>query len=315
MAYVVNTINDFQIPKVLGKVIGIVPKDGFDQNFCVNRAVDQEQCFVVSILHPPSGRMMEIYSNQPGVQFTTCNEFGYGEILSLDEILKENHNKDFNENQSKMNIMILLMKKIHKNMLETFKQDIQNDFRELLSLIIKLQSETTNDLSIRNQNIVLTQLQEKYLKEILKVTSDDCDKTILDELQKIIKCILSNVSIKNEFGSIIKEPSQLKLNKDSIIQEHAKNNNETVFIPRHYTNSKKIIGKNGAVYKMHSGIAFQTQNYPNCANIAHFPNCILRPGETYKHTITYKFWIRSGNPNLWIKKNSNKSNYMSTSQQ
>lgn len=74
-------------------------------------------------------------------------------------------------------------------------------------------------------------------------------------------------------------------------------------IPVYYKNKSHIVGKDRTVYKMHSGIAFQTQNFPYLENFKKFPNAILNPGENYRHTITYKFWIRAGNPIKWIKKN------------
>lgn len=73
-------------------------------------------------------------------------------------------------------------------------------------------------------------------------------------------------------------------------------------IPSYYKEGLEIIGKERAIYRMHSGIALQTHNFPCSENFKNFPSSVLNPGENYKHTITYKFWIRAGNPNRWIKK-------------
>lgn len=75
--------------------------------------------------------------------------------------------------------------------------------------------------------------------------------------------------------------------------------------PAYYETKSEITGKDRTTYKVHSGIAFQTQNYPYSDNFKTFPISILNPGDNYKHTITYKFWVRSGNPSRWIKKNRN----------
>ncbi|EFA01124.1 galactose mutarotase [Tribolium castaneum] len=73
---VANTVFDLQIPKSLGDIIAKVPKsDGFDHNFCVNKGTEQGTAFVGRAYHPDSGRMLEVYSNQPGVQFYTANFF------------------------------------------------------------------------------------------------------------------------------------------------------------------------------------------------------------------------------------------------
>lgn len=75
--------------------------------------------------------------------------------------------------------------------------------------------------------------------------------------------------------------------------------------PTYYETKDEIIGKDRTTYKVHSGIAFQTQNYPHSNKFRNFPSAILYPGDNYKHTITYKFWVRAGNPSRWIKKNRN----------
>ncbi len=38
-----------------------------------------------------------------------------------------------------------------------------------------------------------------------------------------------------------------------------------------------------------AGIAFETQIFPNSPNCESYPNAVLRPGETYRHTCIYKF--------------------------
>ncbi|CAH1100883.1 unnamed protein product [Psylliodes chrysocephalus] len=71
---VADTIFDLRIPKVLGDVIHkIAGYDGFDHNFCINKASKQENTFAAKVVHPPSGRALEIYTNQPGVQFYCSN--------------------------------------------------------------------------------------------------------------------------------------------------------------------------------------------------------------------------------------------------
>nr|CAI5827835.1 unnamed protein product [Callosobruchus analis] len=71
---VANTIFDLRIPNILGKVIDRIPGfDGFDHNFCVNQPSKQQEVFVARVFHPPTGRAMEVYSNQPGVQFYNSN--------------------------------------------------------------------------------------------------------------------------------------------------------------------------------------------------------------------------------------------------
>lgn len=71
---VANTVFDLRVPKQLGDVINEVPNvPGYDHNFCINSGSEQDIRFVARVSHPPSRRVMEVYSNQPGVQFFTSN--------------------------------------------------------------------------------------------------------------------------------------------------------------------------------------------------------------------------------------------------
>ena len=48
-------------------------------------------------------------------------------------------------------------------------------------------------------------------------------------------------------------------------------------------------GKENADYHKTSGICFETQNFPDAPNQAHFPNSVLKKGEEYHQTTVYKF--------------------------
>ncbi|HEX8270462.1 MAG TPA: aldose epimerase family protein [Flavobacterium sp.] len=48
-------------------------------------------------------------------------------------------------------------------------------------------------------------------------------------------------------------------------------------------------GKDGTNYHPFSGICFESQNYPDAPNHAHFPNAILRKGEQYQQITKWKF--------------------------
>lgn len=52
-------------------------------------------------------------------------------------------------------------------------------------------------------------------------------------------------------------------------------------------------GKRGNVNNYRSGIALETQNYPDAPNHENFPSAVLRPGETYTQTCVYKFEVKN----------------------
>ncbi|KAG4076958.1 hypothetical protein HA402_015945 [Bradysia odoriphaga] len=64
---------DLRVRQNLGKALANLPEVGFDDNYCVAKGTEQKLTFVAGVSHEPSGRTMEIYSDQPGVQFYTGN--------------------------------------------------------------------------------------------------------------------------------------------------------------------------------------------------------------------------------------------------
>jgi aldose 1-epimerase len=50
-----------------------------------------------------------------------------------------------------------------------------------------------------------------------------------------------------------------------------------------------VTGKEGHVYKRRYGFCLETQHFPDSPNHPDFPNTILKPGETFHQTTTFKF--------------------------
>ncbi|MCF8363552.1 MAG: galactose mutarotase [Prolixibacteraceae bacterium] len=60
-----------------------------------------------------------------------------------------------------------------------------------------------------------------------------------------------------------------------------------VYTGNHFDGSEK--GKGNVAIDKYAGVALETQIFPNSPKCDNFPNAVLRPGETYKHTCIYKF--------------------------
>ena len=45
----------------------------------------------------------------------------------------------------------------------------------------------------------------------------------------------------------------------------------------------------GGTYRQTAGIAFEPQAYPDAPNQPTFPSTIVKPGETYRQVIAYRF--------------------------
>ena len=50
-------------------------------------------------------------------------------------------------------------------------------------------------------------------------------------------------------------------------------------------------GKNGAAYPARSAFCLETETYPDAPNQPAFPSAVLRPGETYRHTLVHRFFV------------------------
>ncbi|XP_043290136.1 galactose mutarotase-like isoform X2 [Venturia canescens] len=64
-----------------------------------------------------------------------------------------------------------------------------------------------------------------------------------------------------------------------------------LFLPEDGTPGLK--GKDGQAYFRHGSMCLETQNYPDAVNHPNFPDSILRPGQEYHHTVTYKFGVEA----------------------
>ncbi|MCW3787587.1 aldose epimerase family protein [Plebeiibacterium sediminum] len=60
-----------------------------------------------------------------------------------------------------------------------------------------------------------------------------------------------------------------------------------VYTGSHFDSSET--GKLGNPIEKWAGVALETQIFPDAPNKDNFPNAVLKPGETYKHTCVYKF--------------------------
>jgi aldose 1-epimerase len=53
-----------------------------------------------------------------------------------------------------------------------------------------------------------------------------------------------------------------------------------------------ITGKSGWVYRFRDGFCMEPQHFPDSPNHANFPSTVLKPGQTYRSTIVYRFKVQ-----------------------
>lgn len=58
----------------------------------------------------------------------------------------------------------------------------------------------------------------------------------------------------------------------------------------------EMTGKNGTVYKKHSGLCLETQHFPDTPNHPHFPSSIITVDKLYLHQVIYAFGLDSDSP-------------------
>jgi len=81
---VAGSVFDLRTPTRLGDVLSLCPggeNNGFDHNFVLSNT-EGDLNFVCRVTHPPSGRWLECFTNQPGCQFYT------GNFIPIDDSLK-----------------------------------------------------------------------------------------------------------------------------------------------------------------------------------------------------------------------------------
>ena len=66
---------DFTTPATIGSRIDQVP-GGYDHCYVLNRADGQDLSLAARVVEPKTGRVMEVYTTQPGVQLYTANWLG-----------------------------------------------------------------------------------------------------------------------------------------------------------------------------------------------------------------------------------------------
>lgn len=73
LAPVEGTPMDFRTPQAIGARIAQVPGNGYDHCYVLNRTQPGELTLCARVSEPTTGRVMEIHTTQPGVQFYSGN--------------------------------------------------------------------------------------------------------------------------------------------------------------------------------------------------------------------------------------------------
>ncbi|ARS35586.1 aldose epimerase family protein [Pontibacter actiniarum] len=72
LASVKGTQLDLTQPQPIGKFLNQIPGGGYDHNFVLNKSAEG-MTKAAEVYEPTSGRVLEVYTTQPGIQFYTSN--------------------------------------------------------------------------------------------------------------------------------------------------------------------------------------------------------------------------------------------------
>jgi aldose 1-epimerase len=133
--------------------------------------------------------------------------------------------------------------------------------------------------------------------EIRKVKGTDMDFNHPVKLSEVINSKYQQIHLvggldhnwvinKNEkelgFAARVSEPESGRA-----IEVYTTNPGVQVYTSMHFDGTQ--IGKNQMPFTQYCAIALEPQNFPDAPNHDNFPNCLLKPGETYHEKIVYKF--------------------------
>ncbi|MDH3582954.1 MAG: galactose mutarotase, partial [Phycisphaerae bacterium] len=92
------------------------------------------------------------------------------------------------------------------------------------------------------------------------------------------------------------EPGGLKLaavvhepNTDRVMEIHTTEPG-IQFYSGNFLNGHK--GKDAASYEKHEGFCLETQHFPDSINQPDWPSVVLQPGETYRHVMIHRFYVK-----------------------
>jgi aldose 1-epimerase len=108
-----------------------------------------------------------------------------------------------------------------------------------------------------------------------------------------VNWIPANVNwvLRNQSGSLAKAASLYEALTGRTLEVHTTEPGLLIYTGQGL--SEKLIGKNEIPLSKYGGMILETIHHPDTPNQAHFPPCILRPGEKYYSTTEYRFGINT----------------------
>ena len=97
--------------------------------------------------------------------------------------------------------------------------------------------------------------------------------------------------LKNQSGKLAKSATAFEPKSGRILEVYTTEPGIVFYTGNHL--NERTIGRGGISFTKFGAFCLETQHYPDSPNIPHFPNCILRPGDTFESQTIYKFSIKN----------------------
>jgi aldose 1-epimerase len=91
-------------------------------------------------------------------------------------------------------------------------------------------------------------------------------------------------------GDGVRLAARLKDPKSGRVMEISTNQPAIQFYGGNFLDGKAV-GKGGVAYAHRTALCLETEGFPDAPNHPSFPSSVLRPGETYQHTMIHKFSV------------------------
>lgn len=251
------TYFDLRVPRPVTKILNRVPGGGYDNTWALTKGLPKKAItFAARLVHPESGRFMEIHTDYPSLHITTSNHLpNPDKIWGLFGPEKDD-------------------KSIER--LEFLCKDKGEEGDWMWPRKIMSTMEYPRPLSIPEEEHVFKRFSELSLTE---QSTNESEKASEMQIMKNTQSMLVNTGTLGGDAKLADE-EEGELDEES--EEEGEDKPEA---------PKPILGKGSNEYKYHGAISFIAEEFPDPFLYKRHPRPFIYPGQPYSRTTIYKFGV------------------------
>ncbi|TDE48479.1 aldose epimerase family protein [Flavobacterium sp. GT3P67] len=301
------TVSSLKIPLKNGGVVDVVL--GFDNLEAYLKSFDLESApYLGATVGRFAGRIgdgtFKLNDEIFNLNKNNNNHSLHGGTIGFSQVVWKVKSVNYGENLS------ITLTYLSPNDEENYPGDLSVELTYTLSeqneLIIEYSATTTEDTIVNlthHSYFNLNGHDSEVLSQEMSISADKVLETTKENIPTGIFLDLANspfdFSLSKNCPAIIDTTFVLSKEKEVVASLYSPKNSlkMTVYTDQPAVhiyvggNCGTIKGKEKVLYHSSSGICFETQNLPDAPNQAHFPDAVLKKGETYCHKTSYKFEI------------------------